>query len=172
MDMINSEDTPWKDVMGRWRIPSLFYELSYGELQEKFTSPYTLKENDLEVNGVLYKSLKKLYLEMEDVTEYEFANAYLGGWQHWKAIKASSACREYVEAWQEELQLKLRARGISKMLETVTDGTAGFQALKWLVDKGFVEQQAGRPKKKDIERKTKQDAELRSIFSADLKRVK
>ena len=57
---------------GRPITQSLFLEIGYTE-----HAVYTLKDDDYEYNGKVYPSLKKAYLELEDTTEYDFANQYL-----------------------------------------------------------------------------------------------
>ena len=47
---------------------SLFLEIGYTDY-----AVFTLKDDDYEYKGRVYPSLKRLYLEMEDVGEYEFA---------------------------------------------------------------------------------------------------
>ena len=70
----------FKDKQGRYLTAGLFYETS----TDKSTALYTLKDYDHEVNGIKYPSLKKLYLEMCDVTEYAFATEHMGSWNQWK----------------------------------------------------------------------------------------
>ena len=60
------------DSMQRPLTQSLFLELGYTDF-----AIFTLKEDDYVYNDKTYISLKKLYLEMEDPTEYDFANECL-----------------------------------------------------------------------------------------------
>jgi hypothetical protein len=78
-----------KDKMGRPMTQALFLEIGY----ETDKAVYTLKDDDHTHNGVVYPSLKRLYLEMEDVVEYDFANTYLLGWSHWKRMNENMARR-------------------------------------------------------------------------------
>ena len=64
-----------KDSKGRYLTQSLFLELGYKE-----QAVFTLKDDHYTYNNKFYPSLKKLYLEEGDVTEYQFANKYLLGW--------------------------------------------------------------------------------------------
>src|SRR5574337_902614 len=77
------------DGGGKPLTQSLFLEIGYTE-----QSIYTLKEEDYMYEGKLYPSLKRLYLEMEDLTEYEFANTYLLGWKHWKRLCENKLIRK------------------------------------------------------------------------------
>lgn len=152
------------DSAGKPLTQSLFLEIGYTE-----QALYTLKEDDYEYKGKLYPSLKRLYLEMEDPTEYEFANTYLLNWKHWKRIYANKIFKSYIDDWREELELKLRARGIKEAMKAAEMG--GFQAAKWLADKGWDTRQAGRPSKAEVERETKVMARLNDEFSADVVRL-
>ena len=65
------------DGSGKPLTQGLFLEIGYSD-----SALYTLKDNDHEYNDKALPSIKRLYLEMEDVTEYEFANKYFLGWSH------------------------------------------------------------------------------------------
>ena len=55
---------------------ALFIELA----PDRSTAIYTLKEDDFTRDGVVYLSLKKLFLECCDPIGYEFASTYMGSW--------------------------------------------------------------------------------------------
>lgn len=55
----------------------LFLEIGYTKY-----SVYTLKDEDYEYKGQMFPSLKRIYLEMADAGEYEFATTHLLGWSH------------------------------------------------------------------------------------------
>lgn len=135
----------FKDKMGRYITQGLFIDFNY---DERFAI-YTLEDQDKEYKGNLYPSLKKLYLEMEDPTEYNFANTYLYGWDHWLAIKNNKALYSYIERWQEELEVKIRAKGVHAMLKLTAKDN--FNAAKWVAD-GQWETKRGRPSKEEKEK--------------------
>lgn len=143
----------------------LFLEIGYGEF-----SVFTLKDDDYEYKGKLYLSLKKLYLEMEDVGEYEFATTYLLGWQHWQRICSNKAVLAHIEVWREELELKLRSRAIKQIIKKSTFET-GINASKFLAEKGWEKRKAGRPTKEDVERETRIQADINRMFEEDLSRI-
>jgi hypothetical protein len=132
-----------KDTMGRYLTQSLFLEYQYNTE----TAIYTLADEHKEYKGVMYPSLRKLYLQMSDPSEYEFANTYLYSWEHWCRICANTALYKDIEAWQEELEIKLRAEAIKKMLAL----DSNFNAIKWAAD-GHWNVRRGRPSKKEVER--------------------
>lgn len=152
------------DGGGKPLTQSLFLEIGYTD-----QSMYTLKEEDYMYEGKLFPSLKRLYLEMEDLTEYEFANTYLLGWKHWKRLCENKLIRKHIDEWREELELKVRARGIKEAVRAAEAG--GFQAAKWLADRGWAQRPAGRPSKEEIEREKKIHARLADEFSADVIRL-
>lgn len=155
------------DEMGKPITQSMFLEINYSE-----NAMYTLKDNDHEYKGTLYPSIKRLFLEMEDVTEYEFANTYFLGWKHWKRICANKAILPYIEEWREELEYKLRAKGIKKIVESVKNPMNGMQAAKWLADRGWSTRAAGRPSKEEIEKEKIIQSRISDEFSADIFRLK
>lgn len=154
-----------KDSGGRPLTQSLFIENGYNT---EF-AVYTLKDEDHEYKGVVYPSLKKLFLEMEDPTEYEFANTYLLGWQHWKRLNGNKLMTKHFEEWREELELRLRAQGIRAAIDQAADNN--FQAAKYLAEKGWDKRQAGRPSKQEKLKEERMKKRMEDEFSADIKRM-
>lgn len=128
------------DSQGRYLTQSLFLEMGYTD-----SSVYTLKDYDHEHGGKIYKSIKRLYLELEDTTEYEFASTYFAGWKHWQKLCDNKLIRVEIDQWREELELKLRARAVKQMVALAEGGS--YQASKWLADRGWDVRGAGRPTK-------------------------
>lgn len=152
------------DSSGKPLTQGLFLEIGYGD-----SAIYTLKDNDYEYNGKFLPSIKRLYLEMEDVTEYEFANKHFLGWGHWQRICNNKVLRKYIDEWRVELELKLRARAAKLMLQQAEGGS--YQAVKWLADRGWDTKRAGRPTKEDIESEKKAMARAESEYGADIVRI-
>lgn len=152
------------DTMGRPLTQSLFLELGYNE-----AALYTLKDNDFEYKGVVLPSIKRLYLECGDPTEYEFATTYLLGWNHWQRISENKAIKRYIDEWKIELEVKLRSAGVKNAIAQAASGS--FQASKWIADRGWDTRGAGRPSKADVERETRIQAGIADEFSADILRM-
>lgn len=163
--MINTDNTKFKDESGRYFTQSLFIE--YAAKPEY--AVYTLKEKDYEKDGITYPSLKRLYLEMEDIGEYEFATKYLYNWEQWERLQETNVILPHIKRWREELVLKLRSKGIKGIIQSSADS---FQAQKWLADKGWVDKEMGRPSAK---RKRKEKEELDNVRKSvvtDLERIR
>lgn len=157
----------FKDSKERWLTQSLFLELGYSEF-----AVYTLKEEDHEYKNTTYPSLKRLYLELEDVTEYIFATEYLGGWQHWRRLCANKVIAKHIEEWREELELKLRSQGLRATIEMALDeDKPSFAAAKFLVDKGWATKR-GRPSKEELEREKKVRDKVADEFTDDWERIR
>jgi hypothetical protein len=155
-----------RDGRGRPLTQSLFLEVGYNT----DFAVYTQKDEDYTYKGKLYLSLKRLYLEHEDPTEYDFATTHLLGWQHWQRIVRNKVFAKMVEEWREELELKLRSQAFREILDqSSTD--KGFQAAKWIADKGWNKRAAGRPSNEDIARETKIQANINEEYNADVVRL-
>lgn len=124
-----------------------------------------------------YKSLYKLYMAMEDITEYEFANTYFESWEHWQSIANASWMKEHLSKWRSELEIKLKSIAVKEMIKEATlGGKNAFQALKWIIDKGWVERTnqgpgRGRPSKEEIRRAAVEAAFSDNQIQEDLKRL-
>lgn len=149
-----------KDTQGRPLTQGLFLEISYNTQY----AVYTLKDEDHEYEGKVYPSLKRLYLSMEDVVEYDFANKYLLGWSHWKRLQENKAINKYITEWREELELKLRSQAVRDIIDMTADEKS-FQAAKWIADKGWEKLAKGRPRTAD---KVREEA-LQSAIEEDYK---
>lgn len=152
------------DSMGKFRTQSLFLELGYGA-----DALFTLKDQDHEHEGTMYKSLKRLYLEFEDPTEYEFANTILLGWKHWQRMCENKVIRKHIDEWREELEVKLRSQAIRDAIQEAKKGH--FQAAKWVADRGWSTRGAGRPSKADIEHEKKVQARIDNEYGGDVIRM-
>lgn len=152
------------DTGGRYLTQSLFLENNYTDF-----AIYTLKDYDHTYEGKVYPSLKKLYMELEDVTEYDFADTYLAGWNHWQRICANKLMSEHVAEWRAELELKLRARAAKKMMELADQGQ--YQAVKWLADRGWDTRAAGRPSKLEKESHVSSATKMAKEYDNDVIRL-
>lgn len=159
---------PTKDQMvdstGRPMTQSLFLEAQYSPY-----SIYTLKDEDYEYNGKLYPSIKKLYLETEDPTEYLFATKYLLGIKHWYRIYENKLMQPHIDEWRFELELKLRSKGVRQLIGAANKGSQS--AAKFLVDKGWSERGAGRPSKEEMEKEKKILSNIQDEYADDFKRL-
>ena len=145
-----------KDSVGRYLTHAMFFESKTAGFEPTFT----FKEFDHEYEGVIYTSMRRLYMEMADPTEYLFAIEVLGSWQHWQKLCNSALIREQIDKWREELEVKLRAESIQAIHEVATTaGSKGTTAAKWIAAAGW-RTGKGRPTKKEKARQMKIDARL------------
>lgn len=158
------------DDKGAARTQSLFLETSYGDTENVV---YTLKPRDHEYKGKVYPSIKRLFLEAEDPTEYNFAYTYFLDWDHWQQIKKNKLIASHMKGWAEELEIRARALGIRTMFDLALDGEKpNFQAAKFIADGGWDKRPAGRPTKEAVQRETKIQARIKEEFGSDLARLK
>lgn len=153
------------DSMGRPITQSLFLEIGYTD-----AAVYTLKDNDFTYNGRYLYSIKRLYLEIADPTEYEFATTCFIGWSHWERICENKVLRRYIDEWRKELEVKLRSQGVKAAIAAAYSGN--FQASKWVADRGWETRGPGRPSKAEVEHEKKVQAAMSDEFSADIIRLK
>ena len=156
---------------GNFYTQSLFLELSYVNPEYAI---YTLKDDDYEHNGTVYKSIKRLYLSIGDPTEYEFATKCFGGWSHWQRIcNKTKLLHPYIDEWRDELTVKLRSAGVRGVIdEASSDSKGALQAAKWLADKGWADKRkAGRPTNIEVAGERKAQAQVKDAVDKDLERI-
>lgn len=156
------------DSMGRPLTQSLFLEIGYN----LDFAIYTLKDYDHTFKGHTYPSLKRLFLECEDPTEYAFANKYLLGWSHWKRLNDNSVLSGHFQEWRDELELKIRSQAVMDIMGQCAESSQGsFQAAKWLADRGWDKRAPGRPTKQEAEREKRMQDKIAEEWTADVVRM-
>ena len=158
----------YKDTMGRWLTESLFYETASNQSMAVYTlKPYHLKTKD----GRELMSLKQLYIDSADPTEYTFTTTHLGGWAHWQRLLNSVKLRPYFDEWREELEIMLRSQAVRSMMHTaVSEGAKGTTAAKWLADKGWLEKR-GRPTVAEKRKELKKQMMIKDEVAEDAERL-
>jgi hypothetical protein len=119
----------FRDDRGTFFTQALFLELAYDP-----RAIYTLQHDDRMYKGEWYPSIRRLYVETMDPTEYEFAKRYFFSWEHWQKTAANAAVAVEVQKWRDELAAALRAAAVAKI---VAQADTSFQAAKWLADNGI-----------------------------------
>lgn len=144
-----------RESQGRYRTRSLFFEFKHEV--DGYDPIFTLKPVDHA--GCI--SLKRLYLMYAmPEHEYEFAIRVFGLWEHWQKLCKPAWFKPYLNAWREELEIKVRTEAILAMNETAKlEGGKGTAAAKWLAE-GKWKGLRGRPTKEEIAGKLKQNAEI------------
>lgn len=158
---------------GRY-LKGLFFETTGSD---KASVSYTLKDWDHTVDGIVYPSLYRLYLEQEDLTEYEFANTHLDGWEHWEMLTSSNWFKPYVSRWRRELMLKLKARALNRLkAEAASTSKNAFLANRYIIEKGFVDSGEksgrGRPSKDEVRAAAESIAISERRLEEDFERLK
>lgn len=159
----------FKNINGVLFLKELFWELA----GNKDNALYTLKDEDHEVNGVLYPSLYRLYMEANDITEYQFALRHLHSWEHWKSLASAPFFQPYVAKWREELEVRQRSEALAKILQASKGSTRdSFVAAKYIAE-GWDKPSKGRgrPSKQEIMTAAKDLAEDKSRVEKDYLRL-
>lgn len=142
----------------------LYCGAKYAEIKERVEAIYSTEE------------FRKVFLECEDLTEYEPALKLVGDWREWERLKRDSQpFRIAVQEWRAELQRKLQSAARRKMLDLAKNGSesAKLQATKWLAAhaEGKSPSKRGRPKKADIEAAAREQAADSQRTKDELERI-
>jgi len=167
----------WKTDQGVYYTKSLFFEMI--TMADKPNCVYTLKAED---HPQGYPSLRRLYLEEEDPTEYEFACKYLGGIDHWKKLIECDWFKPHLESWRDELELKLKAKAYRRLMAEAADPMSKYklEANKFILstvrrvqkNEDLGEKNSkGRPDKSSVDKKALQIAQEQFELEQDANRV-
>lgn len=133
----------YKDKMGRYRTLSLFKETC---MTPNLEPCFTLNEHDK--NGL--PSMRRLYIEIADPTEYKFAIQVLGSWDHWERLRECEWFKPVIAKWRNILDLKLKSEAIDALRATASmEGAKGTSAARWLAENGVDGQKRGRPTREE-----------------------
>jgi hypothetical protein len=138
------------DAYGRRIVLSLFSEYSRGEFEPLWS---------------LRKDWKAIYLEVADPTEYETAMCLIGDWEHYSLIRNHPKIKPVMDAWAEEVAVKLKSAAFRKLekLSTTPNGTA---AAKYISEGQFFGK--GRKAKQITEEK---QSKISERISEDMERL-
>lgn len=142
------------------RTKALFLEESYEN--QDFVC-FVLSPHHNTERGI--PSLYRLYLEMEDLEEFDFAETYFLGMHHWRKICECSWFKPHLKQMRADLEKKIKSRSLSRIISESSNSESKnyFQALKYLADKGYKEKaEKGRPSKNEVDRAAKEHAEDKS----------
>lgn len=164
------KDSGFRASNNKRLLKGLFFETT---LADKTGVKYTLKEED----HLGYPSLSRLYLEMEDPTEYIFATTYLESWSHWEQLMACTWFAPLVEKWRRELDVKLKSKALDKIRSEARDGGRNsFVANKYLLERGWEPKEGpaarrGRPSKDEIKQAADKLLEDHDLLKEDYNRL-
>jgi hypothetical protein len=130
---------------------------------------------------VIYPSLKQLYLESLDPTEWSFIEiAFDGDRRQWEKVQSSLLLgshfnkyedEDWRDTWRDELSLKISSVGFKKILDLAsTDGAGALAAAKYLSNKEWGSRR-GRPTREEITGSLAQETRLSKTDKADIKRM-
>lgn len=166
----------FKNSNGQLYTKRLFFETSSG-LNDKATVVYTLKDEDYTVDGVTYISLYKRYLDMEDLTEFDFASKYFDSYEHFRILCQAEWFFEHVTRWRNELRLKLKAQALNRLKGVAVESANKnyFEANKLLLNhlsEGDKDKpKRGRPSKAEVAQAVKEIAKEDMALADDHKRI-
>ncbi len=175
--MYTVDKSKFKNASGTYIIKPIFFE--FDDARHEYTV-FTLKEQDLKYisqDGTekIFPSLRRLFIEAEDPTEYSFATTYLDSWSHWKKLSSAPFFKPYLKEWREELEIRLRSSALLRM-KTRAVGTSkdAMQADKILLSGGWKteeEKTRGRPSKQSIKQAAEELFTQRTEFDEDFDRI-
>jgi hypothetical protein len=150
----------------------LFFETTLPDTRVEATI-YSLKQEDHLVNNKLYLSFHRLYLELEDITEYEFAKKYLHSYEHWEMLCKCNWFKPHLALMRRELDLKLRAKALRKIQSLAkSNDKDSFAANKYLLEKNWEPKaEKGRPSKEAIREAAKAQADEETRMNTDFERI-
>lgn len=167
-----TKTNPFRNATTNQRLlKALFFETN--GYADKSTVLYTLKDVDHEG----FPSFYRLYMELDDPTEWEVSQRLVDGWEHWEMLSNCTWFKPFVERWRKELELRMKSKALAKIkTEAKTGSKEAFGANKYLLEKGWEAKEGGRngrgrPTKDDIRRAADEIARSQGQLSEDFERL-
>lgn len=157
-----SESKPFQD---KYRKGILFYEQHALNNDIDIETIYSLDDKE----G--YISLKDLYLEIADPTEYRFANTCFFNYEHFCKLMEHAYFKKFINRCRDELELKLRSDAVNNIKEEALTGKGAtmITAAKYVIERGWI----GNKKDREVlKRRISQDKEINETISKDLELLK
>lgn len=139
----------FKSNNGSLLFKPLFLEFSRDEERDRVL--YTIKDEDVSPQ---IKSLKKLYLEQEDLSEYTFASLYFNDYNHWERLTKFYWFAPVVDKWRRELEVKIRSEALRKLVEIAKGNSPQAAAVNRYLAEG---KWKDKPKKDKVYPKSKKE---------------
>ncbi len=115
-------------------------------------------------------SFKVLYLELEDLTEWEVATQLLGGWPHLQTLLATDWFKAFITPIREELEIKMRSKALLSLYKAASKNNV--PAAKYITEgryKGLYGR--GRPSKEEIKAEKSRLIEIGERVDEDMERI-
>jgi len=170
-EILPEDKEKFKDPKGAYLTQALFYEYRFVKRAGDYPMLYTL--NDYDLDGCV--SLKQVYLELRDPTEYTIATMCFYGWEHWQRLCAQEWFKKELDKWREELDTLIRADAFRTIAAATqkTDAT-GVAAAKYIAERGW---EKNKPAKRGAPTKAEKKGHLKEMsryskeLEEDLKRL-
>lgn len=121
---------------GVWKTETLFRQTC----RDGVNSPEILFTLDKEDHpSGKHRSLYKLYMQEQDLTEVHFAEKHLGGYAHWKKLLKAKWFLPHITLWREELELKMMAKGLATLKDALSEDKVSDRmfAAKFFANRGW-----------------------------------
>ncbi len=143
---------------GNGPVRPLFVEGNRPEDREKGIEPiFSLQE------------FRKVFIEMEDPTEYRPAIFLVADWLVWRNFKRDwPLFRREVEQWKEEVDMKLRSKAIQSIITSAKEGSV--QASTYLANAKYITKK-GRKTKEDKAKEDRIKATIQREMDSELSEV-
>jgi hypothetical protein len=131
----STEPESFKDDGGRWRTKSLFVETN--EDEKKYPSIFTLGDKDKDGRV----SMRSIYLECGDPTEYKAAISIFGSLDCWERLCKAPFFKPHLDQWRSELQRKIKSQAVDTISDIsigVSSNATQLSAAKWLAQQEWV----------------------------------
>lgn len=161
----------YKGLNNCWRTKSLFFE-QHRDIQPDDRAGDPIFSLDQDRPGLI--NARTTFVELLDVTGYQWAIKYLNSWEHFEYLCRSSWFQEYLQEWRNEIQTNLKSYAISRITQIATASENEAQALaaaKYLAEAGWEKHGRGRPSKSEVRGEMKRLTDKISNVDADAERL-
>jgi len=137
---------------GHRLIKQLFIEFRWDNKETDYAL-YTLAKEDKEVDGTVYPSLYRLYMETGDPTEGAFVEKYFYDRQQWEQLCNAHFFKDLVLEWRSDLALKLSSNLVNILVSDARDPlsksrtTSAKYLLENIINQKSNSSKRGRPKR-------------------------
>jgi hypothetical protein len=156
---------------------ALFYEFRNPALEPT----YTVHFQDRKVGDKLYKSMRLVYINTCDPTEWTFVQKVChGDWEYWNQLQRAlnnyilKPKKDSVERWRKEMEVKMRSDALLAIYaDSKSGGMSAVSSAKWLAEGRYKLKptQAQAKAREDVIPQVENNNKESDVYAEDIQRM-
>ena len=154
---------------------ALFYEYRNTALEPT----YTVHFQDRRVGDKVYKSMRLVYINTCDPTEWTFVQQVChGDWEYWNQLQKAlnnyilKPKKDSVDRWRKEMEVKMRSDAVVAIYKDTQQATpSSISSAKWLAEGRYKVKPTAAKAREEVVASSAQEKPANTDYDEDIKRM-